>query len=311
MRFVANRLGQALLVLWAACTVTFVILQVLPSDAIEAKYNTGGTDSANLTEEELTALRAEFGMDLPVWQQYLRFLVRAARFDLGNSISRNRPVLDLLAENLPPTLELAGFAVVTALIVGGTTAFLAHWLRTPWLRRFLTRLPAFGVAFPSFWIGLLLIQLFSFHWRLFPATGSMGWRSVVLPGLMMALGPAALLAQLLNRSLSETLQEQYIVTASAKGLTRGAVFWRHALRNAALPSLTILGLIVAGTVTGAVVAETVFSRAGIGRLVEQAVEVQDLPLVQGVVLMAAFAFVTLNLLVDLIYPLLDRRIKVG
>jgi peptide/nickel transport system permease protein len=308
--FAARRVGQAGLVLWAASTVTFVVLQVLPSDAIEVKYNTGGANAANLTEAQLDQLRAEFGLDLPLWRQYLRFLNQVVHLDLGNSITRNRPVLDLLAENLPPTLQLAAFAVVAAALLGAAIAFLAHWLKTPVLRRFFLRLPAVGVAFPAFWVGLLLIQLFSFRFHLFPATGATGFQSVVLPGLMMALGPAAMLAQLLNRSLTETLAEQYIVTASAKGLSRGAVFWRHALRNAVLPSLTVLGLLIAGTVTGAVVAETVFSRAGIGRLAAQAVEAQDLPLVQGVVLMAAFAFVAVNLVVDLIYPLLDRRIAV-
>jgi peptide/nickel transport system permease protein len=311
LKFVLSRVGQALLVLWAAFTVTFVILEVLPSDAIETKYNNAGGDSVNLTEENLDALRSEFGLDLPLWQRYLQFCGRAIQLDLGNSISQNRPVTDLLVENLPPTLQLAGFALAVGLVAGCAIAFLANWLRSPLLRRALTRLPALGVAFPSFWIGLLLVQLFSFHWQLFPATGSRTPASVVLPGLMMAIGPAAILAQLLNRSLSETLQEQYIVTAGAKGLGRGEVFWRHALRNASLPALTILGMMVAGTVTGAIVAETVFSRAGVGRLAQQAVEVQDLPLVQGIVLMAAFAFVTVNLIVDLIYPVLDRRIKVS
>ena len=161
---------------------------------------------------------------------------------------------------------------------------------------------------PQFFIGLVLIQVFAFSLGWFPATGSEGWRSLVLPAITMSIINAAMLAQVLTRGLEDTLAEPYITTARAKGLSRTVIQFRHAFRNAALPALTLLGLLLGTTVTEAIVAETVFSRDGVGRLAQQAVLAQDVPLVQAIVVIAATAFVLINLLIDLIYPLLDPRI---
>ena len=185
---------------------------------------------------------------------------------------------------------------------------MAAFVRNRPLRMLLDRLPALGVAVPSFLVGLVLIQYFAFDLGWLPSMGTGGWRHLVLPVITMAIPAAAQLAQVLTRSFHETLREQYIVTARAKGLSRGEVQLRHAFRNAALPALTIFGLLVGVTVTSAIVVETVFNRNGIGKLAQEAVLAKDVPVVLAIVVLAATGFVVVNLLIDLIYPLLDPRI---
>ncbi|WP_129339906.1 ABC transporter permease [Cellulomonas endophytica] len=307
-RYVVGRVLQAVGVLWAAWTATFAILWLLPSDPLALLLSANNVEVDSLTPAELAAAQARYGLDEPVLQQYVGMLGDTLRGDLGTSITKNLPVTELLADRLPGTLQLAGLAVVLALAGGLGLAYLAAWVRWRPLKTFLSRLPSAGVAFPSFWVGLLLIQVFAFTLGWLPSTGDAGPAALVLPAVTMAIPTSAAFAQVLTRSLEETLTEPYIATARAKGLSRGAVQARHAFRNAALPTLTILGLLVGGTVTGAIVTETVFARHGVGTLAQEAVLSQDVPVVQAVVVLAAAAFVVVNLVVDLLYPLLDPRI---
>jgi peptide/nickel transport system permease protein len=287
LRYVVGRVAQALLVLWAAYTVTFVVLYLLPSDPVALMLSANNVQLDSLTPDQVAAARARFGLDQPVHLQYVHLL---------------------LASRLPPTLVLSVVAVVLAVVGGVGLAFLAAYVQWRPARLLLTRLPSFGVSLPTFWVGLLLIQVFAFTLHWVPATGNVGWRSVVLPAVTMAIPTSASLAQVLTRSLRDTLDEPYVTTARAKGLSRFQVQLRHASRNAALPALTILGLLVGATVTGAVTVETVFSRMGVGRLAAESVLAQDIPVVQGIVVIAAVAFVLVNLLVDLLYPLIDPRV---
>ena len=191
---------------------------------------------------------------------------------------------------------------------GGGLAIVGTLVRSRGLSNTLLGLPPLGVAIPSFWLGLMLVQWFSFQIHLFPAVGNKGFSSIVLPAITLAVPTAALIAQMLSRSLRHSLDEPYVDTARAKGAGPLRVHFRHALRNASLPALTVTGLIVGELLAGAVVTETVFSRAGIGRLTATSVSAQDIPVVQGIVLFAAAVFVLVNLAVDLLYPLLDPRI---
>ncbi|MEU1168597.1 ABC transporter permease, partial [Streptomyces sp. NPDC005921] len=180
-----------------------------------------------------------------------------------------------------------------------------------WLRQLLLSLPPLGVSVPTFWVGLLLVEAFSFRLRWFPAFGNDGLRGLVLPALTLALPTGALVAQVLAKSLLTALDQAYVETARAKGAGRWRVHLRHALRNASLPALTVVGLLVGQLIAGSVVVETVFSRDGLGRVTAAAVTAQDIPLVQGVVVFGALIFVATNLVVDLVYPLLDPRIVVA
>jgi peptide/nickel transport system permease protein len=308
LQYLARRIAQAIAVLWAAYTVSFVVLYLLPSDPVSILLNQSGASAGRPSEEQIAQIQSQYGFDDPVLVQYLHQLVDALQLDFGQSVSRGQSVTSLLVDNLPPTLALTAMALLFTVVLGGLLAFVATYVQVRPLRSFLQRLPAVGVSFPTFWVGLLLIQLFSFSLGWFPATGSEGFSSLVLPALTMSLPTAGILAQVLIRGLEDTLGQAHIATARAKGLSRLTIHVKHALKNASLPALTILGLLVGTTVTNAVVAETVFSRLGIGRLAQQAVLAQDIPLVQGIVVLAAAIFVIVNLLVDLVYPLLDPRV---
>ena len=304
-RYVASRLGQAVVVLWAAYTVSFIVLYALPSDPVALK--TGG-DASDVTPEQLAALKATYGLDRPLVVQYALRLGGVLAGDFGASIDTGRPVSQVIGEAIPPTLQLAGLGLLVAVLTGASLAVIATFVRSRALSAFLLGLPPLGVAIPAFWFGLILIQLFSFQLPLFPAMGDRGFASLVLPSIALALPTGAMIAQLLSKSLTAALREPYVDTARAKGAGRARIHLRHALRNAALPALTVTGLVIGQLLSGTVVTETVFSRPGIGRVTATAVQQQDIPVVQGVVLFAALVFVVVNLAVDLIYPLLDARI---
>ncbi|GIG20086.1 peptide ABC transporter permease [Cellulomonas chitinilytica] len=304
-RYLAVRLAQALGVLWAAYTVSFVVLYALPGDPVSLLY---GGDSSDISPEQLAAVRAEYGLDRPLPVQYLTQLGHVLQGDLGTSVVNGRPVTDLVAEAVPPTAQIAALGLVLALVLGGGLAIVATYVRSRALSHTLLSLPPLGVAIPSFWFGLTLVQWFSFTFPVFPAVGNKGFASLVLPAITLALPTGALVAQMLSRSLLGTLHEPWADTARAKGAGRVRVHLRHALRNAALPTLTVTGLVIGGLLSGAVVTETVFSRAGLGRLTATSVGAQDVPVVQGIVLFAATVYVLVNLLVDVLYPLLDPRI---
>ncbi|KJL29827.1 ABC transporter permease [Microbacterium oxydans] len=304
-RYIGRRLLQAVAVLWAAYTVSFLVLYALPADPVRLL---AGGDATDVSAEQLDALRERLGLDQPLVVQYIQKLGEVLRGDLGASIGTGRPVTTILAEAIPPTVQIAAVGFVIALVVGGAIAFFATFTRSRALADVLIGLPPLGVAVPSFWLGLLLIQWFSFAIPIFPAVGDGGAISIVLPAITLAVPTSATIAQLLAKSLDTTLREPYIDTAWAKGASRTRVHVRHGLRNAALPALTMTGLIVGQLLSGTVVTETVFSRPGVGRVTATAVQQQDIPVVQGVVLFAAAVFVLANLVVDLIYPLLDPRI---
>ncbi|MFF0223522.1 ABC transporter permease [Streptomyces sp. NPDC004629] len=309
-RYVIKRLAQAVGVLWAAYTVSFLVLDYLPGDPVTAMAG-AGMDSGQVDPAQLAALRHEYGFDKPVLAQYADHLGRALRGDFGDAVSTGRPVTSTLADALPQTLQLTGAALLLAVLLGGGLAVVATYTEKRWLRQLLLSLPPLGVSVPTFWVGLLLVEAFSFRLHWFPAFGNDGVRGLVLPALTLAVPTGAQIAQVLAKSLLTALDQAYVETARAKGAGRWRVHLRHALRNASLPALTVVGLLVGQLIAGSVVVETVFSRDGLGRVTAAAVTAQDIPLVQGVVVFGALIFVATNLVVDLVYPLLDPRIVVA
>ncbi|GAA0466880.1 peptide ABC transporter permease [Paractinoplanes deccanensis] len=308
-RYVAGRVVQAVVVLWAAFTLTFAILYLLPSDPMELQLAAAGVQPDSLTPDQLAAMKHRFGLDQSMWAQYWQHLTGVLHGDFGTSLSQQVPVSDLITERIDGTLLLSVTAAVLSLIAGSALAYLATFARWNPLRVFLTRLPALGASFPQFFVALFLIQFFSFQLGWFPATGTEGARSLVMPVVTISVLASSVLAQVLVKSFDETLRQPYIATARAKGLSRSAVHLRHAFRNAALPAMTILGVLVGLTVTSSIVVETVFTREGVGKLAQEAVLSQDVPVVLAVVTVAAAMFVLVNLIVDLLYPLLDPRIS--
>ncbi|MFD5633856.1 ABC transporter permease [Streptomyces sp. NPDC127077] len=308
--YVIKRLAQAAGVLWAAYTVSFLVLDFLPGDPVTAMAG-AGMESGQVDPRQIAALRHEYGFDKPVLVQYAEYLGRAVRGDFGDSVATGRPVASTLADALPQTLQLTSTALLLAVVLGGGLAVAATYTTRRWLRQLLLSLPPLGVSVPTFWVGLLLVEAFSFRLRWFPAFGNDGLRGLVLPALTLAVPTGAQIAQVLAKSLLTALDQAYVETARAKGASRWRVHVRHALRNASLPALTVVGLLVGQLIAGSVVVETVFSRDGLGRVTAAAVTAQDIPVVQGVVAFGALIFVMTNLVVDLVYPVLDPRIVVA
>lgn len=308
MKYVVGRIGQALLAVWAAYTITFVILFVLPSDPVAVMLNSSG-DGTYVDPAQVEALTQQYGFDQPPIVQYFTRMLGILTGDFGSSVHYGRPVLTLILEALPSTLLLTACGLVLALVSGVLVAVAATATKAAWLASLLRSLPPFAASLPVFWVGLMLLQVFSFQLGWFPAVGDRGFVSLVLPAITLALPSSASIAQVLIRGLEDVDREPFIDVLRATGASRTSIVIRHGLRNALLPVLTILGLTAGGLLSGAVVTETVFSRAGLGRLTQGAVTAQDIPLVQGIVVLAAVGFVLINLIVDLVYPLLDPRMR--
>lgn len=308
--YLARRLLQGLLVLWVAFTIAFVVLYLLPSDPIRIMLSGSGTEFANADPAAIAALRSQYGLDGPVIGQYLHALWGAVQLDFGQSIQRGMPVTELLTGALGATAELGGIAIGLALVLGLGIALTATFSRNRFLRQLLLSLPAVSVSVPTFWVGLLLTQVFSFWLGWVDIFDTDSWRTILLPAVTLAIPTSAFIAQILAKSLASTLQEPYVQVIRARGTSEVRIVLVHALRNASLPLLTMLGMIVGNVLAGSVVVETVFSRMGVGRITFEAVDAQDIPVVMGVVVFAALVFVVISLIVDLIYPLLDPRVTV-
>ncbi|MFT2815623.1 ABC transporter permease [Leifsonia sp. A12D58] len=305
IRYFAGRIGQAALVLWAAFTITFVLLQALPGDSIMIKFE---NPELGLSPEQILEIRTRYGVDEPAVIQYLHTLLGFLGGDFGYSIQTGTPVIERLAEGLPETLKLASAGFLLAVVLAVLIAFTASYTRFAWLRGVLLAVPSLFISIPTFWLGILLVQVFSFQLRWVPVIGGNEIQSLILPVLTLAIPISAPLAQVLCRSLDSVYTQPFVAVAQAKGASRQWILWRHVCRNAMVPTLTIAGLVFGELIAGSVVTETVFGRNGIGRLTEQAVASQDVPVIQAVVVLAALVFVVVNLVVDLLYPVLDPRL---
>lgn len=304
--YLSGRIGQALLVLWAAFTLSFVLLQALPGDAILIKFQ---DPSMGLSPSQIAEMRAAYGADLPLWQAYLHQLGSFLRGDFGFSIQAGVPVTELLVSNFPPTLRLAVLGFSLAVVLAVLIAFVSHLLPLRWLKSALLSLPSLFISVPTFWLGIALIQVFSFRLGWIPVINPGEWLGLILPVITLAVPISAPLAQILIRSIDRVQTQPFVAVARAKGASRSRVLWRHVARNATLPALTIAGLLFGELIAGALVTETVFGLNGIGQLTQQAVNNQDLAVLQAIVVISAAAYVGINLLVDLIYPLLDPRLN--
>jgi peptide/nickel transport system permease protein len=284
--------------------VVFSIVHLLPGDPVLAILS-----GANATPEQERELRAQLRLDDPLPVQYVRFITRAVVGDFGRSIFTRRPVSEEIAEQLPSTLELAATAIGIAIVVGLTLGLLAAVWHNTWIDRAAMLVALGGVSMPSFWLGLLLIFVFSLQLGWLPATGQGGVSRLLLPAATIGLNYSAVIARLVRSSLLEVLGNGYIATARAKGLSEWGVTLKHALGNALIPVTTIIGVQLGNLLAGTIIVETVFSRRGMGRLAVTAVLDKDYPLIQGVVLVSALGYVLTNLLVDLSYAALDPRIR--
>lgn len=309
--YVLRRVFYALFVVWAAYTLTWLLLFLLPSNAAELMLRniSGGSSAAD--PEALAALERKYGLDRPPLEQYSTLLLRALSGDLGTSTDNGLPVIEVIGRALPSTLQLGLAGLVLGAVLGLAIALLANAVQGPLLRNLLFSVPPLFSSLPTFFVGLILIQLFAFRLGWLPPIGSDSTAHLVLPAITLAIPASAGIAQVTAKSLYTNLHSPYADHLRAKGVPRRRILLAHALRNAIIPATTLLGMSIGGILAGAVVVETVFSRQGLGRLLQTSVMQQDIPVVQGVVVFSAVLYAAANLLVDLIYPTIDPRITIG
>lgn len=305
MRFLLGRLLSAVPVVLGVALMVFLLLHLIPGDPVELMLG----DAARPADRE--ALRHALGLDRPVSAQLLDWFSGLARLDLGTSLFSRRPVAEVLLERLPATLELAvvalGFALALALPLG---VLAARYKDRP-ADTAAMGFSLLGVSMPNFWLGPVLVLLFSLWLGWTPVSGRSGAASLILPAVTLGTAMAAVLARMVRSSLLEVLEEDFMRTGRAKGLSEGAVLWRHGLRNAWLPILTLIGLQLGGLLGGAVITETVFDWPGLGSLLVESIQKRDYPVVQGCVLLVSIAYVLVNTLTDLVYAWVDPRIRIG
>jgi peptide/nickel transport system permease protein len=312
--FVTWRLAQLVPVLLVASALIFFMMYAVPGGPVAALVG------ENATPEQIAAVTEQFGLNRPVAVQYVDWLLRALTGDLGQSIHSREPVLKLIGERLPATLQLAAVATLIGLLVGVPLALASALSQGSWLDRALSGWSALALGVPTFWVGILLILLFAVELKLLPAASAYvpvwqdPWqmiRNAILPAGTLGLYVSGIFARFLRGSLITEFNADYVRTARSKGLKEGTVVARHVLRNAMLPFVTIVGIMLAGFIGGAVVTEAVFTYPGLGRLVIQAIGSRDYPLVQGCILVILAIYILINLLVDVLYVYIDPRIDYG
>lgn len=302
-RYLLNRLLLFLPTLLGALTLVFFLIHLVPGDPIEIMLG----ETATAVDKE--GLRRELGLDEPLWTQYIRFLTRLASGDLGRSLSEQGRVMELVLMSTPATLQLALAAMGVALFIALPMGVMAAIKRDSWIDRFSLVFSLFGVATPNFWLGPLLIIGFSIELGWLPVSGRGGLSHLILPSLTLGMAMAAILTRMIRSSLLEVIHEDYIRTARAKGLSEWRIWLKHALRSSLLPVTTIVGLQFGSLLAGSIITETIFTWPGIGRLTVQAIQARDYPLAQGCILVIATSYLVVNLLTDILYPMLDPRIS--
>jgi peptide/nickel transport system permease protein len=300
--FVLRRFIHALFVVFGVLTVVFFLVR-LAGDPTPLLLPIGAT------QDEIDRIRRELGVDQPFYNQYYRFINRAVQGDFGMSVRYNQPAFGLVVERLPATLRLTGVAFVFMVIISLPLGILAARRKDSIVDLASSGAALFGQSVPTFWLGIVLILLFSVKWPLFPSSGYQGIESLILPGITLGAFSASLLTRMTRSSLLEVLGENYVTTARAKGLSEWVVILKHSLRNAAIPIVTIMGLQMGPMLGGAIVTEQVFGFPGMARLVVQAVLNRDFPVVQAFVVVVSVLIVLINLIVDILYCYLDPRIK--
>lgn len=302
-----SRIAVTVPVLVLVSALVFFIMNLLPGDPAVLILQGQSASSP----EQVERLRKELRLDDPVYTRYGRFVAGAVQGDLGTSVQFKRPVIDIILERLPSTLQLTGAAMVFAVVIGFSMGVIAAVKQNTWVDTAAMIFSVLGLTMPIFYIGLLLILVFVVQLGWFPVVGGSAWQRLILPAVTLGFVSSGIIARLVRASLLEILRQDFVTTARAKGLVSWVVLWRHAIRNTLIPIVTMLGLQVGGMLSGSVITETVFNRPGVGRLAVEAIMWKDFPLAQGTILFTAAIYVMINLLVDISYVWLDPRIRYG
>lgn len=307
----AKRFAGLFATLIVATVVVFLVLEVVPGDPAQVMLG------INAQDDTLAALRGQLGLDRPAWERYVSWVAGFATGDLGTSYTYSVPVADLVAARITVSLPLALLALALSTVIAIPVGVYAASKRGRWQDGGIMALTQVGIAVPNFWFAMLLVFIFAVTLRLVPSGGFPGWeaglwpalKALLLPAIALALPQAAILARVMRSSLIDALHEDYVRTARAKGLTRRAVLWKHAVRNALIPVLTILGLQFSFLIAGTIIIENVFYLPGLGRLIFQAITQRDLIVVKSVVVLLVACVILVTFLVDLAYALVDPRLR--
>lgn len=283
--------------------ISFSIMRMAPGDPAEL---IAGEDA---TKADIESIRIKFGLDKPFLVQYGIYIANLARGDLGVSIRTQRDVIVEIMARYPATMELAGAAIIFATVIGMVTGIVAARNQNSLFDYGSMVVSLFGLSMPAFWLGLMLMLVFAVMLGWFPAVGRGGWSHMVLPAFSLGIQSTAVIARMTRSSLLEVIRQDYIRTARAKGLAERVVVYKHAVRNALIPVVTVIGIQFGGLLAGAILTETVFAWPGVGRLLIKSIYTRDYPLVQGTILFIAFNFVFINLLVDLLYGFINPRLR--
>lgn len=304
-RYIIGRSIVMVPVVWLVLTFVFLMVHLLPGDPAQLMLAGQGALSASAVEQ----LRRSMGLNQPLYVQYGQFAWKFLHGDLGQSAQYRQPVLRIVLSQFPSTIQLALAGMGIAILLGLVFGMVAALSRNSWFDVVSMTFALTGVSMPIFWLGLLLIFLFSFQLHWLPSTGIGGWQRLVMPAVTIGIASAGIVARLVRSSLLEVLRQPHVATARAKGLAEAAVVGRHVLRNALIPVVTLVGLQFGAMLSGAVITETVFGRPGIGRLAVDAITWKDFPLVQGTVLFTSIIYLCINLAVDVAYASIDPRIS--
>jgi peptide/nickel transport system permease protein len=303
IRYLLTRLAYMLPVVWLVVSVVFLLIHFVPGDPIQAMLGEGAAGA------DIQAARHAYGLDVPLGTQYVHYWNGVLHGDLGMSLRLNKPVKDLVFQAYPATLSLTLSALCVAILLSIPAGVRSATRRNRWDDRALSFVSLLGLSFPNFALGPILILLFAIRLDWLPVSGSGSWRHLVLPAITMGASLAAILTRMVRTSMLEELGQDYIRTARAKGLPERAVVYRHALRNAMIPVVTVIGLQFGALLAGAIVTETIFAWPGIGRLTISAISNRDYSLVQGCLLCIGLTYVVVNFFTDLVYSALNPRIR--
>jgi ABC-type dipeptide/oligopeptide/nickel transport system permease component len=304
--YLLRRLALTVPIILGIVIMTFLIVQLIPGDAVSAMQG-----QLKMSAQQMEEMRQALGLNDPLHVQLGRYLAQLAQGNLGRSLFGAQPVALLISSNIGATIQLTLAAMLVAIVIGVPLGVFAAIKQGSAWDVVATTTAMLGVSIPAFWLGLMLIQLFAVTLGWLPITGDRGLRGLIMPAVALGVAEAAIITRLTRSSLVEILGLDYVRTARAKGLIERAVVWQHALRNALLPLLTMIGMQFGTLFGGAVIIENVFSRQGLGALATQAVINRDFPVVQGCVMVAAVLYVLVNLLVDVLYAVADPRIRYG
>lgn len=301
--FIARRLLQLIPVLWGVATLVFLLIHFIPGDPVDILLG----ESALPASKE--ALREQLNLNKPVLQQYFDFWGGLLRLDLGNDLLYQKPVVSLIAERLQATIELTLLSLLVAIAVSIPLGIISAVYKNSFIDYFSTMFSLLGVSMPNFWFGPLLVLLFAVKLGWLPISERTDWSSYILPALTLGLSLSAILTRLVRASLIDVLTQDYVRTAHAKGLLPRVVFFKHALKNAMIPVITILGLQLGALLSGSIITETIFDWPGLGELMYYAIQQRNYPLVQGCVLLVAVGYVFANLIADIMYTVANPRLR--